>query len=169
VSLDSPDAPALSVLSRYLQDGFLHQHIREQGGAYGGGASYDSETATFRFYSYRDPRLSDTFQDFNKSIDWFLSDTNSRRLEESILGAIRTIDAPLSPAGTAEKSFNSDLFGYSSDIKRKFREGVLAVTKGSLLAVCEKYLLSRESRLGVLASSGNQSVLERDGFLVGRL
>ena len=169
VSLDSPDAPALSVLSRYLQDGFLHQHIREQGGAYGGGASYDSETATFRFYSYRDPRLSDTFHDFNKSIDWFLGDTNSRRLEESILGAIRTIDVPSSPAGAAEKSFNSDLFGYSSEIKRKFREGVMDVTKGSLLAVCEKYLLCRESSLGVLASSGNQSVLERDGFLVGRL
>jgi Zn-dependent M16 (insulinase) family peptidase len=169
VSLNSPDAPALSVLSRYLQDGFLHQHIREQGGAYGGGASYDGETATFRFYSYRDPRLSDTFQDFIKSLDWFLADTDPRRLEESILGTIRTIDIPLSLAGEAEKSFNSDLFGYSENIKKKFREGVLRVTKNSLLAVCEKYLLSRDSRLGVLASSAYQSVLERDGFVVGRL
>ena len=167
--LNSPDAPALTVLGRYLQDGFLHQHIREQGGAYGGGASYDSETATFRFYSYRDPRLSDTFHDFNRSIDWFLTDTNSRRLDESILGAIRTIDIPSSPAGAAEKSFNSDLFGHSDDIKRKFREGVLDVTKDSLLAVCEKYLLSRDSSLGVLASSVNQAALENDGFSVGRL
>ena len=169
VPLNSPDAPALSVLGRYLQDGFLHQHIREQGGAYGGGASYDSEAATFRFYSYRDPRLSDTFQDFSKSINWFVTDTNPRRLEESILGAIRTIDVPSSPAGEAEKSFNSDLFGYNDDIKRNFREGVLNVTKDSLLAVCEKYLLSKDSGLGVLASSANQSALEKDGFLLGQL
>lgn len=169
VSLRSPDAPSLSVLGRYLQDGYLHQHIRERGGAYGGGASYDSDTATFRFYSYRDPRLSDTFEDFNASIKWFLFDDSSKRLEESILGTIRGIDVPSSPAGEAERSFTEGLFQRTSEVKKKFRDGVLSVTKESLQIVCEKYLLSQESSRGVLATSTNQGLLERDGFLTGRL
>ncbi|MBT6579995.1 MAG: peptidase M16, partial [Cellvibrionales bacterium] len=36
------DAPALTVLGGVLRNGFLHTTIREQGGAYGGGASQDS-------------------------------------------------------------------------------------------------------------------------------
>ena len=50
-----PDAPVLSVLGAFLRNGFLHRSIREQGGAYGGGASHDANIAAFRFFSYRDP------------------------------------------------------------------------------------------------------------------
>lgn len=44
-----PDAAALTVLGGFLPGGFLHRAIREQGGAYGGGASQDSGIAAFRF------------------------------------------------------------------------------------------------------------------------
>ncbi len=46
-----PDAAALTVLGGVLRNGFLHRAIREQGGAYGGGASQDSGIAAFHFYS----------------------------------------------------------------------------------------------------------------------
>ncbi|HBO14674.1 MAG TPA: peptidase M16, partial [Halieaceae bacterium] len=60
VPVGHPDAAALTVLAAYLRNGFLHRAIREQGGAYGGGASQDSSIAAFRFFSYRDPRLTET-------------------------------------------------------------------------------------------------------------
>lgn len=31
-------------------------------GAYGGGASYDGNACSFRFFSYRDPRLAETLK-----------------------------------------------------------------------------------------------------------
>jgi Zn-dependent M16 (insulinase) family peptidase len=62
-----PDAPILSVLGAFLRNGYLHRSIREQGGAYGGGASHDANIGAFRFFSYRDPRLIDTLQDFDAS------------------------------------------------------------------------------------------------------
>ncbi|MDH3715150.1 MAG: insulinase family protein, partial [Gammaproteobacteria bacterium] len=43
VSFAHPDAPALTVLGVVLRNGFLHRAVREQGGAYGGGASHDSD------------------------------------------------------------------------------------------------------------------------------
>ncbi len=61
VEVSHPDAAPLMVLAAYLRNGFLHSAIREKGGAYGGGASYDGNACSFRFYSYRDPRLAETF------------------------------------------------------------------------------------------------------------
>ena len=37
------DAPALSVLAAVLRNGFLHTAIREKGGAYGAGATNDTQ------------------------------------------------------------------------------------------------------------------------------
>ncbi|MCW8885521.1 MAG: insulinase family protein, partial [Motiliproteus sp.] len=67
VPVEHEDAPALSVLGGFLRNGFLHRSIREQGGAYGGGAGQDSASASFRFFSYRDPRLEETLSDFDAS------------------------------------------------------------------------------------------------------
>ncbi|MDX1697773.1 MAG: insulinase family protein, partial [Thiohalobacterales bacterium] len=86
VPAEHEDAAALNVLAGFLRNGYLHRAIREQGGAYGGGASYDSDNAAFRFYSYRDPRLEDTLKDFDSSVAWLLEEKHEWRLvEEAIL------------------------------------------------------------------------------------
>ncbi|MDG1220389.1 MAG: hypothetical protein P8P01_03170, partial [Schleiferiaceae bacterium] len=73
----------------FLRNGYLHRVIREQGGAYGGGASQDNNIAAFRFYSYRDPRLSETMDDFYASLQWLAeNDHQEAQLEEAILGVI---------------------------------------------------------------------------------
>ena len=87
----SSDAPALFVLGKYLQDGFLHAEIREKGGAYGSGSGYFADSGTFKFFSYRDARLLETVTDFSRSIDWFAGNQSEKRLEESIFGSIRCI------------------------------------------------------------------------------
>ena len=60
------DAAALTVLGGVLRNGYLHRTIREQGGAYGGGASQDNQAGAFRFFSYRDPRIEGTLTDFDR-------------------------------------------------------------------------------------------------------
>ena len=80
------DAPILTVLGAFLRNGFLHRSIREQGGAYGGGASHDANLAAFRFFSYRDPRLADTLADFDASLAWLMETKHEAlALEEAIL------------------------------------------------------------------------------------
>ena len=84
-----PDAPVLAVLGAYLRNGFLHRSIREQGGAYGGGASHDANVGAFRFFSYRDPRNLETLADFDASIDWLLTAKHDDlALEEAILSVM---------------------------------------------------------------------------------
>jgi len=136
-----PDAPVLAVLSGLLRNGFLHSAIREIGGAYGGGARYDSDAGAFCFYSYRDPRLSETLADFDRALAWLQSEEHPPRLvEEAILGVIGGIDRPSSPAGEAKQAYHQSLNGRTPKARRQFRAGVLKVTMPELLRVAATYL-----------------------------
>ena len=135
------DAASLVVLGEVLRNGYLHRAVREQGGAYGGGAGQDNNNACFRFYSYRDPRSSETFADFSASIDWVLSDgLLKQHLEEAVLGVIGSLDKPGSPAGEALQAYQNELHGRSANIRQKFRLAILSVTLESLQRVANAYL-----------------------------
>lgn len=155
VPTNHPDAPALLVLGNFLKNGFLHRAIREQGGAYGAGASYQGDTGVFRFFSYRDPRLAETLEDFQRSLTW-LRDTDHppRALEEAILGVIAAIDRPGSPAGEAINTFLGTLFGRTPEQRRTFRQQVLTVKLEDLQRVAETYLLPERANIAVLSNGG---------------
>lgn len=156
-----PDAAILSVLAVYLRNGILHRSIREQGGAYGGGASQDSNIAAFRFYSYRDPRLQETLNDFNQAIDWMLdTPVSSDALEQAILGVVSNIDKPGSPAGEAKQDFHSRIFGRSIDDRRTFRNRVLAVTGDDLQRVTREYLKGVAPSIAVISNSATAQNLD---------
>jgi len=152
------DAAALAVLGPFLRNGFLHRAIRETGGAYGGGASYDSDTASFRFYSYRDPRLTETLNDFDNAISWLQETRHEPRdLEEAVLNVISGIDKPGSPAGEARSSFQAELFDRTAEKRRAFRQRILQVTLGDLKRVGATYLTEESASTGVLTSEKRAS------------
>ena len=164
-----PDAAALSILGPFLRNGFLHRAIRETGGAYGGGATQDSESASFRFYSYRDPRLVETLADFDASIDWLLDTKHDdRALEESILNVVSSIDKPGSPAGEARGSYQAELFGRTSDKRREFRSRILGVTLDDLKRVGDAYLRTEDSSVGVITSEVNADAADLQGIELER-
>ncbi|MDH3450958.1 MAG: insulinase family protein [Gammaproteobacteria bacterium] len=163
VSFSHPDAPALTVLGAVLRNGFLHRAVREQGGAYGGGASHDADAAAFRFFSYRDPRLQETLDDFQRGIDWVLdAEPEWRLVEEAILGVVGALDKPASPAGEARKTFFNDLYGRSAELRQAFRENVLRVTGADLQRVTNAYLHQERASTAVLT---NAATLQEVGDL----
>jgi presequence protease len=159
------DAAALTVLAGFLRNGFLHRAIREQGGAYGGGASQDSGSASFRFYSYRDPRLEETLDDYRRAIDWMLGNGHDHeQLEEAILGVISSLDKPSSPAGTAKQAFHNELFGRSKSERAAFRQRVLEVGIEDLKTVTQRYLTLEAPSIGIVSHKGQQGRLEKLGL-----
>lgn len=155
VSEQHPDAAPLTVLGGFLRNGFLHRAIREQGGAYGGGAAHDSGIAAFRFYSYRDPRLVETLQDFDLAVTWMLDTRHDyRALEEAILGVIGSMDKPSSPAGEAKQHFHNRLFGRSHETREKFRQRILAVSLEDLRRVTETYLKPDLASTAIVTHAG---------------
>jgi Zn-dependent M16 (insulinase) family peptidase len=165
VPSEHPDAAALTVLGGFLRNGYLHRAIREQGGAYGGGASQDSNSAAFRFYSYRDPRLSDTLKDFDDSLVWLQeTDHQWQSVEEAILGVIGSIDKPGSPAGEAKSTYQAELFGRTREKRELFRNRVLAVTVADLKRVANTYLVPEKASIALVTHAGHKELAEKMGL-----
>lgn len=161
VSMTHPDAAPLVVLGNVLRNGFLHRAIREQGGAYGGGAGQDNNSAAFRFYSYRDPRMEETLMDFDKSIDWVLdTDLPWQAIEEAILGVISGIDKPDSPAGRAKRMYHGELHGRTLALRQQFRERVLATQAEDLRRVASTYLSPEKANIAVITDHSKQNALD---------
>lgn len=163
VPVEHPDSAALTILGDFLRNGYLHRAIRERGGAYGSGAGQDSADAAFRFFSYRDPRLEETLDDFDASVKWLLdNDHDDQKLEEAILGVVSSIDKPGSPAGEAKQAFHSILFGRTPEQRKAFRSRVLQVSIDDLKRVAETYLLNKESSIAVVTSQAQAQTLNSD-------
>ncbi|OTG77059.1 peptidase M16 [Acinetobacter sp. ANC 4169] len=165
VEVTHPDAAPLMVLAAYLRNGFLHSAIREKGGAYGGGASYDGNACSFRFYSYRDPRLAETFKDFEASIQWLLnSEHKPHQLEEAILGLVASMDKPGSPAGEAISACYALLHARTPAVRKQLRTRLLAVTLDDLKRVAEQYLVQQTPVKAVVAPVAKRDALIELGF-----
>ena len=159
------DAPALTVLGTVLRNGYLHSAIREKGGAYGAGASQDSSNKVFKFFSYRDPKCSETFDEFKNSREWSIKNITEEQLEEGVLGVISSIDKPLSPFGEAMSDFMSKLDQKSQDERLQFRAKVKECKLADLIYVSEKYLFG-ESKRSAIAGQNYEAELVKLGFKI---
>lgn len=170
VSYTHPDAPVLAVLGPFLKYGYLHKAIRERGGAYGSGAGLDLDTGTFRFFSYRDPRLTETLADFDRSLQWLLESSHpADTLEQAILGVIGSIDKPGSPAGDAKRAFHDALHGRTAQQRRLFRSRVLQVSEADLQRVVQTYLAPEMASVAVVSNATTLAKEAREGWQIQTL
>ena len=164
------DTPALMILAPFLRNGYLHSAIREKGGAYGGGASFDSNTGSFRFFSYRDPHCEQTFTHFERSIDWLLDhEHDPKQLEEALLGIISGMDKPASPAGEAVKSCFAELHGRTKAHQEALRAKLLAVRIDDLKRVARTYLKDKPCMRACLAPLEKEQEVLKLGFICQKL
>jgi len=106
----------------------------------------------FKFYSYRDPRIEGTMEDFRASIDWLIDEAKDESLvEQSILGIIGSMDRPGSPAGEAKINHHALKAGRSYTRRQQYRAGLLAVTLQDVKRVAETYLKAGDGKMAVVA------------------
>ncbi|RME33004.1 MAG: peptidase M16 [Gammaproteobacteria bacterium] len=164
-----PDAAAFWVLGQLLTNGFLHGAVREQGGAYGGGAGYDADAGVFRMYSYRDPRLFETLEDFDRSLEWLARGPELRLVEEAILGVIRAMDKPSTPAGEALRCAMLELHGRDLDFRRRLRQEVLSVDLARLQEVAGRWLRPDQAATALVVPQAHGERLTAAGYEIHRL
>jgi Zn-dependent M16 (insulinase) family peptidase len=166
VPIEHSDAPIFSVLSNYLRNAYLHTAIREQGGAYGGGCNYDALSATFRFFSYRDPRLHETYEDFSNAIKKASKNTiRARDVQEAIFNAVSKVDAPSSPSDTVKQDFYASLRGIDKEFRERYKQNLLKVNADDMVRVIESYLLNKEPSLSVITGHKQaQKLSQSEGY-----
>lgn len=144
-----PDYPKLRVLGSLLSGTYLHNEIREKGGAYGAGASVGD--GLWSFYSYRDPNSQRTLDIYSypRISDWLTSSSSSsssnqkadgltdRNLEEAKIKLFSEIDHPVPPSGRGSTEFVSDI---TYPMRQQQREALFSTSRQDLLEVAERYL-----------------------------
>jgi Zn-dependent M16 (insulinase) family peptidase len=138
-ALRHDDAAALAVGARILTNRWLHPKLREQGGAYGGGASFS--VGCVQLTSYRDPRLADTYRDMRDGLRW-LADLpeDAASLKEAQLGVLQGLDSPGSPAGEARRRFIGDLIGRDPATIDAYRGRILGCDLATVRAAAARWL-----------------------------
>jgi hypothetical protein len=165
-TMDHPDAPALSVISKILRSMYLHREIREKGGAYGGFAMYNPEDGQFNLGSYRDPHIVNTLKVFEEA-GAFLSASTLRDedVTEAILQVCSVIDKPDTPGPAARKAFYRSIVGLSDAMRLEYKARLLSVTRKDIREVSEKYFIENKTPLSVAVISGEEKLAEANGKL----
>lgn len=120
------------VVSRFLRTGYLWDHVRVIGGAYGGFCTFDSKAGdgVFTFLSYRDPNLDKTLDVYDATADALLEaaeelEKNPGALATAIIGAVGDMDGALSPDQKGAAAFNRWLSRETPERRQQFRDEVL--------------------------------------------
>lgn len=163
-----PHAPALTVSTLLLDNKVLHRKIREQGGAYGCGATYSSSLGHYCFHAFRDPHIASTLQAFDEAIEEIAGGHFTEQdLEEAKLGTIQQFDTPISPGSRAITSYSWLRDGKTQEMRQEFREKLLSLTPKDLKHVIEIELASKKET-GVIVSFAGKELLEKENALLAK-
>lgn len=132
------DGPVIQILSKLLTQQYLHKEIREKGGAYGGGISYNSIEGIFGFYSYRDPTPQRTLSTFMNSGQWAMEHNwTKEELDEAKLSIFQSLDAPISIDKEGLLYFVNSI---DDKMRQLRRERLLQVNIDDLYKAAKKYI-----------------------------
>jgi Zn-dependent M16 (insulinase) family peptidase len=138
-------AAGCAVLAELFTNEILHRVIREEGGAYGGNASYDPITGIFRMNSNRDPRLLGTFNDFESALTWIESAIISKEsLDEAIISVLSGLDKPHPVQQDIIIALSRKNIGVTDVMRNHYRSGVLDCTVEDLRVAAHDHLVHQK-------------------------
>ena len=159
-------SPALSIAGHLFDNLTLHSSIREQGGAYGGGASSNAISGNFYFYSYRDPNIVSSLQAFEASINRIIKGNfDEEDLTEAKLEMIQAMDAPVSPGSRADLAYVWLKEGKTAEIRQAFRNKLLSLTKKDVIEAVRSEILPKWKNGATVVFAG-QELLEKENAVL---
>lgn len=161
VPYSHPDSPALNIAAFLFDNLTLHRKIREQGGAYGGGAVSNPLSGNFYFYSYRDPNIISTLQAFNEAVQNVLTgDFSDEDLESAKLEMIQAWDSPISPGSQAEVAYGWKREERSYALRQAFRNKAMKLTKEDVISAVERQIVPNLAKGSEVVFAGKE-ILDR--------
>ncbi|KAF4044563.1 Peptidase M16C associated [Phytophthora infestans] len=153
VSFAHEDHVPLTVLAQIMSSCYLHQQVREQGGAYGSGVSQNE--GSFSMSSHYDPNTFKTLDAYAGARRWAVSgEFSDRDVQEALLSVFASVDAPKTPSMKGRMSF---LRGITNDMSQRRREQYLSLNRQDLVDVANKYFgeFSPEKRIVIIGKDGD--------------
>ena len=130
--------------------------MRVAGGAYGGGCSLNPVSGNFVFSSYRDPNLLDTlgvYERASHALDAL--ELTDEALEQAIVGAVGSLDSPLTPEGKGWRALLWHLSRVTTEERQQHRDQVLATSREAFTAFAERL---RRAKFSVATFASDEAI-----------
>ena len=119
-----------AVVARFLRNGYLWDHVRVMGGAYGGFCVFSPFSGIISFLSYRDPNLHKTIDVYDAAADALMEaadamENDPQALATAIIGTIGDMDGALSPDQKGYTAFQRWLINESPEYRQRYRDEIL--------------------------------------------
>ena len=149
---------ALRVLRVILGYDYLWNMVRVKGGAYGCMSSFGRDGTAF-MVSYRDPNLLKTLETFRQTPE-YLNDfeADKEAMTRYIIGAVSTMDQPMTPKQLGKYSLNCYIAGISDEQLQRERDEILSADEGDIrsLSALVKAVLDE----GYLCTVGSREAID---------
>ncbi len=155
---DKPLVDLGLALARF--DYFLPE-IRLKGNAYGGGCNLRSEAGVTTFYSYRDPRLSETLNVFAGATDWVKKQAwTDDDLERALLGNVGDAVPAIRPAASTAAAIHRYRRGETAEMRAANYARKLGAKASEVQSTLVEYL-ERELLTSHVAVAASRLALEK--------
>lgn len=156
------------VVSKFLKTGYLWDHVRVMGGAYGGFCTYSPFSGFFSYLSYRDPNLSKTIDIYDAAGDAVLAAAEQMKndpelLSQAIIGTIGEIDGSLGPDMKGFVAFQRWLINESPSTRQRFRDQIIDTQAEDFEEFGKRLKNLKDSSCAVVSSQAGFEAAEKDG------
>ena len=168
VALGVKPTGGMAVALKHLNTTYMWDKIRVQGGAYGGGSSFDPFSGNFAFTSYRDPNLIETLDNYDNAAAFLRQAVGEQELTRSVIGVIGTVDTYRLPDAKGFTSMLWELMGDTEEARQQRREETLGASRADFTALADGLdALRGDAEVVVLGSETAIKAAndERGGFL----
>ncbi len=156
LNYNNKESVYLDLAAQLLTHNFLHPIIREQGGAYGARAGFNILEGAFMMSTYRDPEVSNTYEQFKKSLDWFLEkDFTDEQLEEAKISLLQNLDKPMSVKNEFEKALSIKTIGIEDKYRQSRREAIIDAKIINIKEAFKKHIKTDEAFKAIFSSGKN--------------
>lgn len=146
------------VAVKFLDNTWLWDRVRVQGGAYGGMCLFDSLSGVLAFLSYRDPNLVGTLQTYDAAAHYLRTvPLTQEDVDKIIIGVIGQMDSYQLPDAKGFTSLARTLNRDTDAIRQRLRDQVLAATVADVRALAD--VLEPVARHGAVVVLGSEQAI----------
>ena len=148
-----PYTGVLNVVNVLLSYEYLWVNVRVKGGAYGCYSKFD-RNGDSNFSSYRDPKLTETNEVYEKIPEYLEKfEADEKEVTKFVIGAVGSADIPLTPFADGERSFNAYMSELTEADIKKSRNEMINTTADDLRAMAKYMRAILDEKIMVVVGS----------------
>lgn len=161
-----PDTAALSIAAHLFDNLVLHPRIREQGGAYGSGATNHTLSGYFCFYAYRDPNIVSSLEAFEEAVTSIMNgDFEDSDLEEAKLEIVQGLDSPIAPGSRGHVAYSWQREGKTWEVRQKFRDRLLNASRDEVVQAIKTHIVPHFEKGATVIFAGKELIEKENALL----